>query len=260
MNNQAHSRRMLINLPINYLARLMARERTAASNLHLGLLLAFIAGALNAGGFLAIGQYTSHMSGLVSAVADNLVLGNVALVIAAVLALASFIAGAATTALLVNYAKRNDAKNIYAVPFMIEAMLLLLFGVIGAKLQSHEIVSISSTAILLCYVMGLQNALITKISNAEIRTTHLTGMVTDIGIELGKLVYWNRDDGVAAHMVLANRTRLKVHALLVVSFFVGGLTGAMGFRHAGFSSTIPLAVPLIAMSMASVFHPRRLNP
>ena len=36
---------------------------------------------------------------------------------------------------------------------------------------------------------GLQNALITKLSRAEIRTTHITGIVTDIGIELGKLLY-----------------------------------------------------------------------
>ncbi|MFX1764116.1 YoaK family protein [Paraburkholderia sp. A1RI-2L] len=45
---------------------------------------------------------------------------------------------------------------------------------------------------LLCYVMGVQNAMITKISRAERRTTHMTGIVTDLGIELGKGLYWNR--------------------------------------------------------------------
>jgi len=39
--------------------------------------------------------------------------------------------------------------------------------------------------VLLCFIMGLQNAVITKISHAEIRTTHVTGLVTDVGIELG---------------------------------------------------------------------------
>jgi uncharacterized membrane protein YoaK (UPF0700 family) len=237
-------------MPINYLARLTAQERTATANLHLGIVLAFIAGALNAGGFLAIAQYTSHMTGIVSSAADNLVLGNIGLTVAAGLSLFSFIAGAATTAWLVNYAKRSSAKNIYSAPLRIEATLLLAFGIVGATLRFHEIISISLTAILLCFTMGLQNALVTKISNAEIRTTHVTGLVTDIGIELGKLIYWNRRRDVASRKVVANRTRLRVHCALVLSFFFGGVMGAFGFKHAGFSFTILLALPLVAMSLA----------
>ncbi|MBI3898212.1 MAG: DUF1275 domain-containing protein [Gammaproteobacteria bacterium] len=244
-------------MPINYLAQLTARERTARTNLHLGVSLAFVAGALNAGGFLAIGQYTSHMTGIVSAAADNLVLGNIALTVAAALSLLSFISGAGTTAVLVSYAKRNSGKNIYVVPLLIEAVLLLLFGIIGGTLRLHEIVSISLTAILLCYVMGLQNALVTKVSNAEIRTTHLTGLVTDIGIELGKLIYWNRGHRVSQQAVRANRVRLRIHSLLAMAFFFGGVAGAFGFNHAGFASTIPLAVALVVMALAPAFSSRR---
>ncbi|EWS63131.1 putative membrane protein [Hydrogenophaga sp. T4] len=50
--------------------------RTRRANRQLGGLLAFVAGAANAGGFLAIQRYTSHMTGIVSEIADNLVLGN----------------------------------------------------------------------------------------------------------------------------------------------------------------------------------------
>jgi uncharacterized membrane protein YoaK (UPF0700 family) len=243
-------------MPINYLARLTAQQRTATANFHLGVLLAFVAGALNAGGFLAIGQYTSHMTGIVSSAADNLVLGNISLTVAAGLSLFSFMAGAATTALLVNYARRSSAKNIYSAPLQLEAALLLAFGIVGATLRDHEIVSISLTAILLCFTMGLQNALITKISNAEIRTTHVTGLITDIGIELGKLIYWNKSRDVPGFAVLANRARLRVHAALVLSFFIGGVIGALGFKHAGFSSSILLALPLLVMSFASTLRPR----
>ncbi|NEX61922.1 YoaK family protein [Noviherbaspirillum galbum] len=242
-------------MPINYLARLTSRERTASANVHLGIVLAFIAGALNAGGFLAIGQYTSHMTGIVSSAADNLVLGNVGLATAAALSLCSFVAGAATTALLVNHARRRSARNIYSAPLQLEAALLLAFGFAGASLQHHEIISISLIAILLCFTMGLQNALVTKISNAEIRTTHITGLVTDIGIEIGKLIYWNRRRDVSLHVVLANRNRLKVQAALASSFFAGGVGGALGFKHAGFYSTILLALPLVAMSLASSLQP-----
>lgn len=241
-------------MPINYLARLTAQHRTAAANLHLGVVLAFVAGALNAGGFLAVGQYTSHMTGIVSSAADNMALGNMGLVVVAALSLISFMSGAATTAWLVNYARRSSSRNIYAVPLRIEATLLLAFGVMGATLQLHEIVSISSITMLLCFTMGLQNALVTKISNAEIRTTHITGLVTDIGIEIGKLIYWNRTHDVSFQKVLANRKRLRVHGALAVSFFVGGLVGAFGFKHAGFSSAITLALPLVAISLAPILQ------
>ena len=244
-------------MPINYLALLTSPRRTARSNLHLGVTLAFVAGALNAGGFLAIGQYTSHMSGIVSSAADNLVLGNVVLTMSALLSHFAFVGGSASTSLLVSYARRHAFTYIYTPTLIFEAFLLLVFGFVGKKLQEHELVELSMTAVLLCYVMGLQNALITKISNAEIRTTHVTGLVTDIGIELGRLIYWNRSNHDEKYTqvaeVIANRSKLKVHVMLVFFFFCGGVVGALGFSTIGFISTVPLAIALITLSVAPVF-------
>lgn len=245
-------------MPINYLASLTASERTARANCHLGASLAFIAGALNAGGFLAIGQYTSHMTGMLSAAADSLALGNLSLAAVAFLSILSFACGAASTAVMVNYSKRNTDRNIYTPPLLVEAALLLIFGLMGANLNTHQLIHLSLTAVLLCYVMGLQNALITKISNAEIRTTHVTGLFTDIGIELGKLFYWNRQPAAGQEQhVIANRRKLRVQLLLVASFFCGGMAGAFGFKYVGFSSTIPLSVGLVILSSAPMFKPQR---
>jgi len=245
-------------MPINYLASLTAPRRTARANLHLGTSLAFIAGAVNAGGFVAIGRYTSHMTGMLSSASDGLALGELAVVATAFLAILSFVLGAASTAVIVNYTRRNSQRNAYTPPLLLEAVLLLVFGLVGKHLQTHELVRLSLTAILLSYTMGLQNALITKISNAEIRTTHVTGLFTDIGIELGKLFYWNRAAARAGGpQVMANRNRLRVHVLLVLAFFAGGVAGALGFRLAGFVTTIPLAIALVVMSSAPAFAPQR---
>ena len=239
---------------IKYLALLTAPERTDQSNLHLGASLAFIAGALNAGGFLAIGQYTSHMTGIVSAAADNLVEGNIVLMITAVFALFAFICGAASTAIMVNYAKRQGIIYFYSPTLIAEAILLLIFGLVGKKLQEHDLLQLSMTAILLCYVMGLQNALITKISHAQIRTTHLTGLVTDIGIELGKLIYWNRSTNSPPNSeVQVNQHKLMIYTVLLICFFVGGILGAVGFKYVGFISAVPLAVALLILAIAPVF-------
>ncbi len=142
--------------------RLTGHQRSAAANRQLGCVLAFVAGAINAGGFLAIGHYTSHMTGVVSSMADNLVLGQGALVLAALAAVTAFLAGAATTALLVNFARRRRLASEYALPLLLEAGLLLLFGVLGTHIVMHDGGALATTAALLCYVMGLQNAVVTK--------------------------------------------------------------------------------------------------
>lgn len=69
-------------VPINYVRRLTSPNRTKKANRHLGFTLAFVAGAINAGGFLAVQQYTSHMTGIVSAMADHVALGGYALILA----------------------------------------------------------------------------------------------------------------------------------------------------------------------------------
>jgi uncharacterized membrane protein YoaK (UPF0700 family) len=108
------------------------------------------------------------------------------------------------------------------------------------------------TVLLLCYLMGLQNAVITKISHAEIRTTHITGLVTDMGIELGKLLYVNRLD--RDNPVTADRHRLGIHLKLIGSFFVGGLSGAIGFKTVGFVATVPLSLFLLMVVLRPVLN------
>lgn len=232
-------------------------DRTTRANVRLGALLAFVAGAANAGGFLAVGQYTSHMTGVVSSLADNLVLGQAGLVLAAIASLASFVAGAMTTAILVNWGLRRRLRGAYGLPLLLEAVALLAFGVFGSAIHRAAPLLVPLTVLVLCFIMGLQNAVITKISRAEIRTTHVTGLVTDVGIELGKLLYVNPAGD--PRPVLANRERLRVHALLVGCFLAGGIAGALGFKYAGFVTTVPLAAAVGLVALRPVLHDLRVR-
>lgn len=222
-----------------------ALQRTPQADLKLGTVLAFVAGAANAGGFLAVGQYTSHMTGMLSALADNLVLGQFALVGAGLASVLAFLLGAMSTAWIVNWGMRLQLRSAYGLPLLIEAALLLVFGLFGAAMSLWHTVFLPVTVVLLCYIMGLQNAVITKISQARIRTTHVTGLVTDLGIELGKLLYVNRHPDMQP--VRADRERLRVHAQLVLSFLFGGISGAVGFKVLGYISTLPLALALLLL-------------
>lgn len=248
-------------MPIKFLRGFTQPVRTDAANRRLGYSLAFVAGGANAGGFLAVGQYTSHMSGIVASLSDNLALGQLVLVLAGLSALLAFVLGAATSAVLIHWGRRHGTHSEYAAPLMLEALLLLAFGVMGANLEDRRVLYVPGTVGLLCYVMGLQNAIITKISRAEIRTTHVTGLVTDIGIELGKMSYWNRP-GVARHLprVAGDRQKLRLLGTLLGMFFLGGLAGALGFKHLGFVATVPLAGVLIMLAIVPLLDDLARSP
>ena len=234
---------------------LTSQHRSRSTDRLLGALLAFNAGAVNAGGFLVVGLYTSHMTGFASMLADQLVLGNMTLALGALGALLAFVAGAAATALLVNWARQHHLRSEYALPLMLEALLLLVFGLMGATLGRQTPFAVPLTVLVLAFTMGLQNALITKISAAQIRTTHMTGVITDLGIELGKLLYWNRHPGGldgstgAPAAVRANRFKLRLYSTLLFSFFAGGIVGAAGFKHVGFIWVLPLSALLLLISL-----------
>jgi uncharacterized membrane protein YoaK (UPF0700 family) len=236
-------------MPINYVRGLTSRDRNQRANYHLGLALAFVAGATNAGGYLAVHQYTSHMTGIVSAMADNLVLGQRDIVLAAAGGVTTFMLGAACSAVMINFGRRNDLQSEYAAPLLLEAGLLLGFGLLGSRLAVVQGLFVPATVMLLCFIMGLQNAMVSKLSHAEIRTTHVTGMITDIGIELGKSAYWNRRVAAARPPVVADRRRLATLVGLVGSFFVGGVAGAVGFKHVGTLATLPLAAILVTLAV-----------
>lgn len=231
-------------------------HRRRGNDLLLGVILAFVAGAMNAGGFLAVGRYTSHMTGVVSSIADDLALGLFGLVGAGLALLFAFLCGAASSAILINWARRHARRQQYAYPLAFESGLLIAFAGLGT-LNSAAVAP--ATAILLCYVMGLQNATITKISGARIRTTHLTGMVTDMGIELGKLAYLGMARLLSHPPIPVDRRKLAILLPIVSMFFFGGLVGALGFKHLGHAFALPIAALLLAVASPQLQARRKVR-
>jgi uncharacterized membrane protein YoaK (UPF0700 family) len=230
-------------MPIHFVRSLTSRERNRRANWQLGLLLAFVAGAMNAIGFASFGKYISHMSGLATSIGTYLAAHSGAAAAVSAGLLLAFLAGAITTCVVINIGRTRELGSVYAMPLFIEGALLLGFIVMGAK---AEIPSAIAMLALLCYAMGLQNAIITKISNAEIRTTHVTGLVTDMGIELGRWIYRH---GSGDARITLYPDRLAMHSSLFFSFVVGGIAGAIGFSYAAFMAVVPLSVLLLVLAL-----------
>lgn len=80
---------------------------------------------------------------------------------------------------------------------------------------------------------GLQNAMATTYSGSAVRTTHMTGMVTDIGIACGHLL----------RGITVDWFRFKLYGVLLLGFFAGGVTGALGYDRFGYDTLLlPAAI------------------
>ncbi|RJL17973.1 YoaK family protein [Paracoccus siganidrum] len=239
-------RRSHITRPFVSARVLVGHRRSQGSDYLLALYLAAIAGASNAGGFFALGQYTSHMTGYLSQIADNLVVGNLVVVATAVLAIGAFVTGAAFCAVLVNWARHRVGRQQFALPVAAQGVCLACFAFGGVfSTAPGRLFALAC----LCFIMGMQNATITKISGARIRTTHATGMITDIGIEMGRACYALLLPGSS---VKVNREKLRILVSLVLAYVLGGIVGALGYAHVGFYFSAPLAALLLALSLPSL--------
>lgn len=218
----------------------------------LGYIMAFLAGAINAGGFFAVTRYTSHVTGEISHAADMAFLGRWEEVAVALIGVVFFILGAAHSSWVILWAKRQRFHSGYGLSLWLEALYLLLFGVVGVALTRFGNILLPPTVFLLCFIMGMHNTVMTVLSGGVIRSTHATGSATDLGIELSKVLYYSRSDNPKLPDVRVNRPKMKLLAGLIVAFLVGGFIGAWGYHKIGHHFTLPVAVVLFWFGLGSV--------
>lgn len=248
-------RRVVQHLPMHpHLLVHVGPRRTRHMNRQLAWPLAFVAGAINAGGFLAVGFYTSHVTGSYSRVWDEAALGNVGAALEMGIIVLTFMFGAFCAASFIHLGKRMRFRSPYGGALFVEAILLLIFGVLARDRPAHFDARDYLVANVLSYFMGVLNAIASKISTGEVRATHMTGMATDLSVEVAKLLYWNSMPNRKAPAIVANRTRLRLHAGTMLFFAFGAFVGSLGFKHIGYEAVLPLSALLLAMSVAPVWR------
>ncbi|HZV00130.1 MAG TPA: YoaK family protein [Planctomycetota bacterium] len=248
--------------------------RTFRANVLVAVSLSGVAGALNAGGFFAVGIYTSHVTGNWSKVWDELSLGHGLTAVKCAIFVACFILGAATSTLLIEHDATPTRRMRYLKPLVLQIFLLGGFVALGQFFDSpvHPVAKYATC--LLSFTMGLQNAMVTKISGAVVRTTHMTGISTDLGIEIARLSLFLRERFRARRQDLASlpaphppfaeflretarhlKTEGQKAALLgaiLGSFAAGALVGAFSFLHWGYAGAAPIAIVLAILVVIEV--------
>lgn len=214
------------------------KTRTLKHNLRIASLLSFVAGIVNVGGFLAVQRLTTNVTGHFAFFVDEIFKLNFLEGFVYFLYIFFFFLGSFMSNLIVEIISKKNDRFIYIIPTIIESIILLLLAVFGQFLISQNP---NLLACSLLFAMGLQNSLVTTISNATVRTTHLTGLFTDLGIELSQLFFYKQQDQKDK---LYSSIKLRLN--IITFFFLGGLLGGILY------STLKLYVLAIAATVLLV--------
>jgi uncharacterized membrane protein YoaK (UPF0700 family) len=208
------------------------KTRTLTHNLRIASLLSFVAGIVNVAGFLAVQKLTTNVTGHFAFFVDELFKLHFWNGFVYFLYIFFFFLGSFVSSYLVELISKKTERNMYIFPTSIEILILFFIGILGGDLitENPNIIACS-----LLFAMGLQNSLVTKISNATVRTTHLTGLFTDLGIELSQLFFYKEPE-----MRIKLFSSIKLRLTIISFFFIGGITGGI------FYSKLQLKVLLIA--------------
>jgi uncharacterized membrane protein YoaK (UPF0700 family) len=176
--------------------------------------LAFIAGLVNAAGYLGFRHESiSNMTGNTSLLGIALGKGDGPETTHWALAIVAFVIGTMLSGMIIQQSTLKLGRR-YGVALTLES--LLLFTAIPFLDASR------STGLYLASIaMGLQNGMVSAYSGAIIRTTHVTGVFTDLGISLGHLVR-----GLPIDML-----RLCVCIVVATAFMFGSAVGALLFER-----------------------------
>ncbi len=176
------------------------------------LLLALLAGMVNAIGLMGFQhQAVSHVSGTLTMIGASIGLAQPD-VTHLVLIVLSFILGAILSGVFIESAALKLGRR-YGIALCIEGFLLM----VSMQLLQSNLMLGQYFASAAC---GLQNAMITTFSGAVVRTTHMTGILTDLGLMVGARLRGQSFD----------YRKAKLFIFILVGFIIGGILGARLFN------------------------------
>jgi len=230
--------------------RSRAIPRSFKQNLRLAAFLSFVAGIVNICGVLGLGVLTTNITGHFAYFSQRVLTKTDELAFFFLFYILSFLLGSFTSSFITEYFARANYESPHHISIYIEIGLLLLLGLYGEALVTQGV----HNAILACcmlFAMGLQNSLVTRVSNAAVRTTHLTGLFTDLGIELSQLFFY-KEGGQRKKLVRS----IGLRCAIIGFFFLGCFSGDLLYPHFQFRI---LLIGVLTLFLALIYDSLRLG-
>lgn len=203
-------------------------RRRAVDDVWLGAWAALVAGLVNVCSVMIFFAFSSNVTGHVASFAEEIVKGHwyqvwVLLAWMSLFVLGAFVANLSVTLL--------GARNLYAghsAPLLLQAAILCAVGFYG---HEHYLETLTETELLvgvLLFTMGLQNSAVASVTGSVVRTTHLTGLFTDLAMELSMIM----QPRFRGNRQL--RERFVLHVTILATYLLGGLLGGIACQRFGF--------------------------
>jgi uncharacterized membrane protein YoaK (UPF0700 family) len=216
-------------------------RRTFKHNIRLAGLLSLTAGFVNVSSFLAFMVLTTNVTGHVALFAEKLTIGEYDAARVVGLWMIMFFLGAFSSSLFTARLGKNKSYA-YTIPLVIEILILIAVGSYGFN-YDHSLLKTEFLAGSLLFAMGTQNALVSRISGSVVRTTHLTGMFTDLGIELAEKLHLKKDPN--ANML---NQKILLRVVIIGFFFLGGISAGYVYKALNYKTFyIPALILLITI-------------
>ena len=230
--------------------RHQGKRRTFVHNLRLATLLSFVAGIVNITGVLSIHILTTNVTGHFAFFAEEMIRHEYAAAITFLILTLFFLSGAFLSNLIIEAVARRYQQFSHVIPIALEMMILIAVALFGLETSLAETDG-KSIAFALLLAMGIQNALVTKISQSTVRTTHLTGLFTDLGIELSQLFFYRKPVEIKRL-----QTNIYLRLSIIGSFFMGCILGGYLYGHLQVKTLLAAVVILL---LALVYDYMRLQ-
>lgn len=222
--------------------RHQGKTRTLKHNLQIATILSFVAGIVNVTGFLFFGQLTTNVTGHFALFINDIANFNFWKGTIYFAYIFAFFLGSFASSFLIETFRESKKMNVFVLPTIIESLILFSIGILSNLIEiklPHAIVCF------LLFAMGLQNSFVTKISNAIVRTTHLTGLFTDLGIEISQLFFPTSHPNIKKL-----KATIKLRIYIILSFFSGGLIGGYFYSEAQLQlNTLIFAGAILILSL-----------
>lgn len=199
-------------------------------------MLSFNGGCINAGGFLATGRFVSHVTGFATLFGVDITNRQIEAALGILSVPVFFLLGAFVAGLLIDRPIHRGGNPHFDWVMGLGALCLFLAASGGELLQFGvfgEAVGLKQNYILmvlLCLASGLQNGAITSSSGRSVRTTHLTGLTTDLGLGLARVLTFDLGKSNFQKEVRANYLRIGS----IFAFVLGSAVGAWIFIKMGY--------------------------
>lgn len=223
------------------------KARSHTEDRHLALVLATAAGILNAMALGAFGFLPSHMSGNASQMSSEVATSDThGLLFLATLIMAFVIGGALTRIAVIAGQK---LRTIFCLILLAEGVALTVVSMFEIFYYSTRFNA--EVLITLGFLMGVHNSTSTQLSNGRVRSTHVTGTLTDAGIALGSFLLSFVSLGKALDRRFF-RKQLYTHLTTIFSFLTGCIVGLVLFDAFGFKAMLVLGVFLSVVAVSVI--------